>query len=215
MAFFDSQLGLVMSDPVDGRFQILSTTDGGDTWAILPNAGMPPAQPDEYGFAASGTTITTAGKDAWFASGGSVSRVFHSRDGGLTWDVKTTPVLSGSVEGTAGIYGLAFHTANLGLAVGGDFFTPEITHQVSAVSYFGRPWTSPASEPFGVRSAAAWLPFTLATAVTVGINGSDVSYDAGQHWARFDDGEFNTVGCAADGACWAAGDLGRVAVLLR
>ena len=183
-----------MSDPVAGKLQILSTTDRGDTWAILPNAGMPAAQPDEYGFADGGTTLTTAGLDAWFGSGGSVSRVYHSRDGGLTWDVKTTAILSESVEGTAEVYGLAFRIANLGLAVGGDFLTPEVTHQVSAVSYFGRPWTSPASEPSGVRFAAAWLPFTLATAVTVGINGSDVSYDAGQHWARFDNGEFNTVG---------------------
>jgi photosystem II stability/assembly factor-like uncharacterized protein len=215
MAFFDSQRGLVVGDPINGKFQILSTTDGGDTWAILPNAGMPPAQPDEYGFADSGTMLTTAGPDAWFGSGGSVSRVYHSHDGGLTWDVKTTPILSGSIYGTAGVYGLAFHTANLGLAVGGDFVTPDVTSHVSAVSYLGHPWVSPVREPSGVRFAAAWLPFTLATAVTVGINGSDVSYDAGQHWARFDDGEFNSVGCAADGTCWAAGDAGRVAVLRR
>lgn len=215
MAFFDSRRGLVMSDPVDGKFQILSTTDGGDTWKILPNAGMPSAHPDEYGFADSGTTLTTAGQDAWFGSGGSVSRVYHSHDRGLTWDVKNTPILSGSVEGTAGVYGLAFRTANLGLAIGGDFLTPDVTSHVSALSYFGHPWVSPVREPSGVRFAAAWLPFTLATAVTVGQNGSDVSYDAGQHWTRFDNGEFNTVGCAADGTCWATGDAGRVAVLRR
>jgi photosystem II stability/assembly factor-like uncharacterized protein len=214
MSFFDSQRGLVVSDPVEGKFQIVSTTDGGDTWAILPNAGMPPAQPDEYGFADSGTMVTTAGPDAWFGSGGSVSRVYHSHDGGLTWDVEPTPILSGSAGGDAGVYGLAFRTANLGLAVGGNFDTPDITSHVSAVSYLRHPWVSPVVEPSGVRFAAAWLPFTLATAVTVGINGSDVSYDAGQHWARFDDGEFNTVGCAAD-TCWAAGDAGRVAVLRR
>lgn len=215
MAFFDSQRGLVVSDPVAGKFQVLSTTDGGDTWALLPNTGMPAAQPDEYGFADNGTMLTTAGPDAWFGSGGAASRAYHSHDGGLTWDVKITPVLIGSAEGTAGVYGLAFRTANLGLAVGGDFLTPEITSHVSAVAYLGGPWTSPGREPSGVRFAAAWLPFTLATAVTVGINGSDVSYDAGQHWARFDDGEFNIVDCAADGTCWAAGDVGRVAVLRR
>ncbi len=137
------------------------------------------------------------------------------RSGGLTWDVKNTPILSGSVEGTAGVYGLAFRTANLGLAVGGDFLTPDVTSHVSALSYLGHPWVSPVREPSGVRFAAAWLPFTLTTAVTVGINGSDVSYDAGQHWTRFDNGEFNTVGCAADGTCWATGDAGRVAVLRR
>jgi photosystem II stability/assembly factor-like uncharacterized protein len=215
MAFFDTRRGLVVSDPIDGKFQALSTADGGNTWTVLPNAGMPPAQADEYGFADSGTMLTTAGRDGWFGSGGSASRLFHSHDGGLTWDVTSTPILSGSAEGTAGIYGLAFRTANLGLAVGGDFLTPDITSHVAAVSYLRDPWMSPAREPSGVRFAAAWVPFTPATAVTVGINGSDISYDAGQHWARFDDGEFNTVSCAADGTCWAAGDAGRVAVLRR
>lgn len=215
MAFFDSRRGLVVADPIDGKFQVISTTDGGNTWTLLPSAGMPAAQQDEYGFADSGTTVTTAGHEAWFGSGGSASRIFHSPDGGFTWDVKSTPILSGSAEGTAGIYGLAFRTASLGLAVGGDFLTPGVTSHVSAVSYLGHPWKSPAREPSGVRFAAAWLPFTLATAVTVGMNGSDISYDAAQHWTRFDDGEFNTVSCATDGACWAAGDAGRVAVLRR
>jgi photosystem II stability/assembly factor-like uncharacterized protein len=215
MAFFDTGHGLVVSDPIDGKFQILSTTDGGHSWTVLPNAGMPAALPNEYGFADSGTMLATAGQDAWFGSGGSASRVFHSHDGGFTWDVAPTPILSGSLEGTAGIYGLAFRSAELGLAVGGDFLTPDITAHVSAVSYLGHPWMSPAREPSGVRFAAAWLPFTVATAVTVGINGSDVSYDAARHWTRFDDGEFNTVSCAADGTCWAAGDTGRVAVLHR
>ena len=67
--------------------------------------------------------------------------------------------------------------------------------------------------PSGLRSAVAWLPNTLAAAVTVGINGSDVSYDAGLHWTRFDDGEFNSVACANDGSCFAVGEGGRVAKL--
>ncbi len=29
-----------MSDPVDGRFRILSTGDGGRSWKVLSNAGM-------------------------------------------------------------------------------------------------------------------------------------------------------------------------------
>jgi photosystem II stability/assembly factor-like uncharacterized protein len=215
MAFYDSRQGIVVGDPINGKFQVLATSDGGDTWTVLPGTGMPDAQPDEYGFADSGTTVATAGHDVWFGSGGSVSRVFHSRDGGLTWNVQSSPILSGSAEGTAGIYGLAFRTPNLGLAVGGDFLTPDVTQHVSAVSYLGRPWTAPTREPSGVRFAAAWLPFTVATAVAVGINGSDVSYDAGQHWSRFDDGELNSIDCAADGTCWAVGDSGRVAVLRR
>jgi photosystem II stability/assembly factor-like uncharacterized protein len=222
MAFYDDQHGIVVGDPISGKFQVLATSDGGNSWTVLPSTGMPAAQPDEYGFADSGTTVVTAGHDAWFASGGSVSRAFHSRDGGRTRDVRTTPILSGSDDGNAGIYGLAVRTAALGLAVGGDFSTPDVTRHVTAVSYLGGPWTSPAGEPSGSGSPPPGCPSPGATAVTVGINGSDVSYDAGQHWARFAGGELNSIDCAADGACWAVGgacwavgDSGRVAVLRR
>ena len=215
MAFLDARHGVIVCDPINGKFGVIATNDGGQTWTTLPTAGMPPAQQDEYGFADSGTTVTATEHDIWFGSGGSVSRIYHSHDRGLTWDVAPTPVLSGSPNGTAGILGLAFRTPKQGLAVGGDFLTPDITSHVSAISHDGGPWLSPAREPSGVRSAAAWVPFTSATAITVGLNGSDVSYDAGQHWTRFDDGEFNTAGCATDGACWTVGDTGRVAVLRR
>ena len=36
---------------------------------------------------------------------------------------------------------------------------------------------------------------------------------AGRTWRRFDTGSFDAVDCAPDGACWASGETGRVAVL--
>ncbi|UIJ35304.1 YCF48-related protein [Allobranchiibius sp. GilTou73] len=102
MSFSDRQHGLVLSDPVDGRFRILSTRDGGRSWRVLPNAGMPPAQTGEAGFAASGECITTLGRDAWFGSGGgAVSRIYHSRDGGLTWTAQSTPIVSSASAGSS------------------------------------------------------------------------------------------------------------------
>ena len=56
--------------------------------AAVDPAGMPAAVDGEFGFAASGTCLVTAGgRDVWLASGGSASRVFHSRDRGHTWTV--------------------------------------------------------------------------------------------------------------------------------
>ncbi len=62
-AFYDcldfypgGRTGLVMGDPVDGRFQILRTDDGGASWRLLPGDGMPDAT-GEYGFAASGDCL--------------------------------------------------------------------------------------------------------------------------------------------------------------
>src|SRR5262249_38747533 len=128
MAFFDRQHGLALSDPVNGEFRILSTVDGGRSWRGLPTAGVAAAPGRGVPFAAGGARLVTAGRghpgrgDAWFASGGgSVSRVFHTRDFGASWTVAATPVPSGP---TAGVYSLAFRDDRRGIAVGGDFTTP-------------------------------------------------------------------------------------------
>jgi photosystem II stability/assembly factor-like uncharacterized protein len=211
MDFYDPRHGLVMSDPVGGKFRILSTRDGGRHWTVLPDRGMPAALPGEAGFAASGECLTTSGRDAWFgAGGGSTARVFHSSDGGYHWDVRNTPLISSP---SAGVFGLAFRGRWAGIAVGGDFAAPAVASRVSALSYLRSPWFLPRTEPTGYRSGVTWLPHTPAGAIAVGLTGSDISYDGGLHWHTFDTGQFDTVSCAKDGSCWAAGDLGRVALL--
>ncbi|MCP9969940.1 oxidoreductase [Actinomadura madurae] len=101
VTFFDSRHGLAMSDPVDGRFRIISTSDAGRTWRVLPDEGMPPALEGEAGFAAGGQCLVSHGpRDVWLATGGgSRSRVFHSRDRGLTWTVADTPLPSSPSQG--------------------------------------------------------------------------------------------------------------------
>jgi photosystem II stability/assembly factor-like uncharacterized protein len=212
MSFFNPRDGLVLSDPVNGKFRILRTSDGGAHWRVQSAAGMPPALPNEYGFAASGECLTTRAHQAWFGSGGADgARVFHSRDGGRTWDVSRTPIRRAAA---AGIFGLAF-TARHGIAVGGDYSQPTVDSRVSAISQGGAPWQLPAQEPHGYRSGVTFVPGRPGMALAVGLTGSDVSYDSGQHWTQFDSGQFDTVSCTRSGACWASGDLGRVAVLQR
>src|SRR4028119_1971366 len=71
--------GRGMGDPVDGKFRVIVTEDAGDTWQKVSPAGMPKAKDGEFGFAASGTCVETAGvKDAWIASGGTAARGVHS-----------------------------------------------------------------------------------------------------------------------------------------
>ncbi len=77
--------GLAVSDSVDGKFRILSTDDGGRSWEVLPNDGMPDST-GEANFAASGDCLVIKGRHAWFGSGGAASRIFHSTDRGYTWD---------------------------------------------------------------------------------------------------------------------------------
>jgi photosystem II stability/assembly factor-like uncharacterized protein len=212
MAFFDKHRGLALSDPINGRFRILATGDGGRSWHVVA-AVMPPALPGEFAFAASGQCITTAGEqDAWFGTGGAaVARVFHTSDRGQTWTVSATPMLSGP---TAGINALAFRDAQHGLAVGGDFLTPAVAPNSLALSDDGGDsWQLVADAPNQYRSGATWITDT--EAIVVGPTGSDVSFDQGLSWQPFDSGSFHTVDCAGGHACWASGANGRVAFLVR
>jgi photosystem II stability/assembly factor-like uncharacterized protein len=216
MAFYDGQRGLAVSDPVDGKFVILSTSDGGRSWTQLPASSTPAALPGE-GVVASGTSMTTAGNDAWFGTCCAGARMFHSHDGGHTWDVRNTPISHTAADGS-GVISVAFRSDNLGLAVGGDIDHPDDPNNnavVAAFSLYDSAWTASLSQPPGERGSVTWLPFTSFGAVAVGSSGSDISYDAGLHWTHFDDGYFGTIACAHDGSCWAAGQDGRIGVLQR
>ena len=190
MAFFDNHRGLALSDPINGRFRILATGDGGRSWQIV-NAEMPVALPGEFAFAASGQCITAAGgRDAWFGTGGgAIARVFHSGDRGQTWTVSSTPMLSGP---SAGINALAFRDTRHGLAAGGDFAAPAVAPDSLALSDDGGDsWSLVAAAPNQYRSGATWV--TGRDAIVVGLTGSDVTFDQGRSWSRFDDGSFHAV----------------------
>ncbi|MFC8229693.1 WD40/YVTN/BNR-like repeat-containing protein [Streptomyces sp. NPDC057287] len=214
LTFFDSRHGLAMSDPVDGRFRILSTSDGGRSWRVLPDAGMPAAQPGEAGFAASGQCLVSAGgRDVWLATGGAASaRVLHSGDRGLTWTQAASPIPAG--DPARGVFGLAFRDRTHGIAVGGDYRADQASPDAASVTGDGgRSWRGSAAPPPSYRSGVAWLPHSRTTALAVGPTGTDVTRDGGRTWRTVDTGSYDTVDCAPDGGCWASGEKGRVARL--
>ena len=213
MTFFDAKRGLALSDPPDGqKFRVIATDDGGYSWHVVDPAGMPPALPGEAAFAASGECITSDhGHRAWFGTGGStVARVFRSDDRGRTWTVVPTPM---PASPSSGINGLAFRGEQRGIAVGGDFFAPTASPNPKVWSRDGGAGWNVAATPQEYRSGVAWVDGH--TAVAVGISGSDVSYDGGLTWTKFDGTSLDTVDCANLNACWAAGANGRVAYLTR
>lgn len=215
LAFSADGSGLAMSDPVDGRFQLARTADGGDTWAPYTPDSMPAALDGEFGFAASGTCLVSGpGHTYWFASGGvDQPRVFRSSDGGRTWTVHVTALRGGP---SAGIYSLDFRTPRQGIAVGGDYAAATDGSDAAAVTRDGgRSWANAATPLGGYRSGVAYLPRTAGTVVAVGPTGSDISRDGGRTWATFDTDRYDGIQCARDGACWGSGTEGRVARLIR
>jgi photosystem II stability/assembly factor-like uncharacterized protein len=211
LAFWDANHGIVVGDPVDGHFVVLTTADGGSHWE---RRTTPPAMPNEGAFAASGTCLITTGKrDAWFATGGpGGARVFHSRDRGATWTVVATPIRNDAVA--AGVFSLAFSDSRHGVAVGGDYSKPEDAERnVAVTSDGGRIWTEPPGQhPKGFRSAVMYLPGRKVW-VAVGTSGSDISSDDGKSWKPFDAGAYNAISVANGQSAWAAGPSGRIAAL--
>lgn len=219
VTFFDPGHGLAVSDPVDGKYRILSTRDGGRSWTVLPSEGMPAALDGEASFAASGQCLVSAGShDVWLATGGgATARVLHSGDRGLTWSATGTPVPAG--DPAKGVFALAFRDGDPrhGIAVGGDYRADQASPDAAAVSRDGgATWTASPQPPQAYRSGVSWLaqyPHGRSAAVAVGPTGSDLTTDGGLTWRTFDTGSYDTVDCAPDGGCWAAGELGRIARL--
>ncbi len=209
--FAGGRVGLAVSDPVDGRFRIIRTTDGGDSWAVLPDAGMPAAVDGEYNFAASGTCLVTVGRVAYMASGGAASRVFRSDDQGLTWTVTEAPI---PATDAGGVFSLSFKNPRQGVAVGGDFLAPDNGVDASGSTRDGRSWSG-GGDLGGYRSGADHVYGERRTVVAVGPSGSDVTRDGGRTWTTFSDTGFDSVVCTPDKSCWASGSGGRVARLHR
>ncbi len=206
--FWDARHGIVVGDPVDGRFVVLVTTDGGDHWNRKPT---PPALPNEGAFAASGTCVAIAGsREAWFVTGGpGAARVFHTPDQGATWTIVTTPIRNDGPS--AGIFSIAFADAKHGVAVGGDYSKPDdASHNIAITADRGRTWTAPAGPaPHGFRSAVVYVS-ARKTWIAVGTSGSDIS-TGGTAWKQFDTGAFNAVSFTRAGGGWAVGPKGRIA----
>jgi photosystem II stability/assembly factor-like uncharacterized protein len=217
IAFWDADHGLALGDPVDGRYVVLATDDGGRTWAKVPDSGMPEALPGEGAFAASGTCLVVQGtSNAWFGTGGGASaRVFRSTDRGRTWTVAKTPIRAG--DPSSGVFSLAFSDAEHGLAVGGDYkLVDDPAANLAVTSDGGQTWTlAGESRPSGFRSAVAFVPGTAGpNVVTVGPSGSDLSLDGGNTWSKLGPPGFHALGFAGspEGG-WAVGEDGRIARL--
>jgi photosystem II stability/assembly factor-like uncharacterized protein len=206
MSFWDASHGILVGDPVDGRFTLFATSDGA-SWRKLKG---PPAAKGEGAFAASGTCLVTRGtREVWFATGGpGGARVFHSTDGGETWSIAKTPVRNDLAS--AGIFSMAFSDARHGIAIGGDYKQPTASSGNAAITEDGgKTWSAPAgSPPGGYRSAVAFVTDRKVWIAT-GDSGSDISID-GKTWKTFDATGYNAMSFAG-GTGWAVGPNGIVA----
>ena len=209
MAFWDQQHGIAIGDPVDGRFQVIATADGGRHWKPLPH--LPTARDGEALFAASGTCIATQGmNNVWFATGGAAARVFRSSDRGRSWEEAETPIAHGSAS--SGIFSIAFRDARHGAIAGGDYKNPEQGGaNLATTDDGGKTWKLATVTPMKYFSAVAFVTERGGLAV-VGSAASAFSEDALKSWKSLEPAGFNAIGSRPSlGVAWAVGPKGAIA----
>lgn len=83
--FFNENDGFCMGDPINNKFELLYTSDGGQTWSTVADANNPAMVSGEMGWTG---VYDAIGNTVWFAT--NKGRIFKSTDKGVTWNVFTT-----------------------------------------------------------------------------------------------------------------------------
>lgn len=223
-AFFDGMAfwpernrirGVAFSDPVDGEFLVITTTNSGATWQELPGHRLPEPKEGEAGFAASGTGVAVAaGGSGWIGLGGPSARILRTENYGQNWRAVNTPLRSGNES--SGVFSIAFRDSQNGLATGGDYRDEEGLQGTLAVSRDGGKSWQEAKGLSGFRSCVVWIPRDDGDSgiwVAAGPSGVDMSADDANTWSVLGDQGFHVLSVSPDGELWAAGSDGRVARL--
>lgn len=205
VAFRNTRDGYVLGDPIEGRWFLLRTRDGGKSWARLPG---PAVEAGEAAFAASNSALFLgAGREMWIVSGGlAKGRIAHSRDDGGDWDVIEAP-LAGSP--TAGLFGGLALGRNRAVAVGGDY--KDELRAGETIALVGEVDISTPPHEGTPRLLEGVGRLDARTLIAVGPRGTSISRDDGETWRQVDTEAFHAIACRA-GTCVAAGGKGRVGV---
>ncbi len=187
--FFDGmdflgKRGFIMGDPVDGKFSLFHTNDGGESWDRCP--GEINAQEGEAGFAASGTNVQILNDSTYvFVSGGEISRFFKSTDNGTTWTSSVLPYYPGE---STGPYTMCFSTDSIGVIAGGDYQDPGLSmNSCFYTTDGGDSWMNSMNLVRGYRSC---VYHTNGVFYACGRNGIDFSTNGGKDWTPFADGAY-------------------------
>jgi photosystem II stability/assembly factor-like uncharacterized protein len=212
MEFWNMDSGIVIGDPINGKFFVSRSFDGGDSWHDIPDAQLPKADSGEGCFASSGTNVRNLDRDeACFVSGGPNSRLFI-RDKAID-----LPILQGKT--TTGANSIAVkdhHTLHGGrhlIVVGGDFANDTLQEKNCFLTNDGgKTWIAPTTPPHGYRSCVEFIGGNKV--LTCGTSGVDISYDNGMNWNLITPTGYHVCRRAKKGkAVFLAGSGGRIARL--
>ncbi len=212
MEFWNEQSGIVVGDPINGKFFIARTFDGGSSWQPTSFDKLPVADSGEGCFASSGTNIRGLNlAEACFISGGLHSRFF--------W--KGNPIDLPLIQGkeSTGANSIAIRdskkrkNSNYFVVVGGDFANDTSTEKNCAITKdAGKTWIAPSTPPHGYRSCVEFI--TKTKMITCGTSGIDLSEDGGLNWQLISKDGFHVCRKAKKGSAVFLAGNGKIAKLV-
>ncbi len=206
MEFWNEQSGIVVGDPIDGRFFIARTFDGGSSWRDIPKENYPLADSGEACFASSGTNVRKLTKqEVVIITGGLTSHLIR-RDHKML-----LPIVQGTTS--TGANSIAVKDFKTLMVVGGDFNAKDSVYKNCFITTdAGKTWMAPDIPPHGYRSCVEFLGGKKW--ITCGLNGVDYSMDDGKTFTWIAKEGFHVVRKAKKGkAVYFAGSGGRIGKL--
>ncbi len=173
--FWDANSGFCMGDPINGEFEVYTTTNGGTTWTPIPAANIPNPLSGEYGYT---RQIEVVGDNVWFTT--NKGRIYYSTDRGLTFVVYQSPLTD---FGSATMSGnLSFNSATTGLIVNSNGLVYKSTDS-------GATWTQLTTTGTVFTNGLCYIEGTdtvFTTGAASGSSGSSYSIDGGLNWNIID-----------------------------
>lgn len=203
MEFWDEKTGIVIGDPINGKFFIARTYDSGNTWRPTASIFRPVADSGEACFASSGTNVRALNKsEAVFITGGQKSNMI----------IRSTKTIIPIIQGkeSTGTNSIAVRNSHIMMMVGGDFMQRDSTDKNCVFTNDGgKTWIKPTVPPHGYRSCVEWLADK--TWITCGLNGVDYTTDEGKTFTWISKDGYHVCRKAKKGtAVYFAGGGGRI-----
>ncbi len=207
MDFWNNQKGMIVGDPINGKFLLLQTHNGGDTWNLIDEKYLPKAEKGEAVFAASGTSINCWGNNEFgFVSGGMQSS-FYKFKSPKSFAKKINLTIQQGANGK-GAFSLVKSNKTF-IAVGGDYMKDSVRYKNYDEIGVNLYYEDMGSTPFGYRSCIEKLNGN--SFIACGSNGVDVFNYKTKIWKNINQQNFNVVKKAKVGtAVFIAGNKGKI-----